>query len=181
MPPMHMRRSLALVTGALLLAAPLSSCGFDLATDRIYTPAAGANERDASVDILNAVIVSAEEGSGTFVATFVNNDTEQPASVQGLAPSQSGAGSDPDQIAAFPQFSPIEIEPGGLLNLAGEEQGVAVEGDFKAGDVVSLEVQLSGGEVVEVDTPVVPNCHEFEGIDGPGGDCEIADPVGGGH
>lgn len=178
---MHMRRSLALVSGALLLAAPLSSCGFDLATDRVYTPAAGANERDASVDILNAAIVSAQEGSGTFIATFVNNDTEQSATVESLAPSQAGAGSDPDQITAFPQFSPIEVEPGGLVNLAGEDAGVAVEGDFTAGDVVSLVVQLASGETVEVDAPVVPNCYEFEGIDGPVSDCEIAEPVGGGH
>ena len=31
---------------ALLLAAPLSSCGFDLATNRVYTPAAGVKDRD---------------------------------------------------------------------------------------------------------------------------------------
>jgi hypothetical protein len=54
------RRSWALAAGALLLAVPLSSCGFDKATEREYTPAAGANNRDASVDVLGAAIVSAE-------------------------------------------------------------------------------------------------------------------------
>ncbi len=36
--------------GALALAATLSSCGFDYATDREYTPTAGVNDRDAQVE-----------------------------------------------------------------------------------------------------------------------------------
>ena len=75
---MHLRRSLALATGALVLAVPaLTSCGFDYATDRIYTQAAGVNDRDATVDVLGAVVVSAEEGSGIFVASFSNNNNEE--------------------------------------------------------------------------------------------------------
>ena len=34
------------------LAAPLSSCGFDYATDRVYQPGSGANNRDGAVDVL---------------------------------------------------------------------------------------------------------------------------------
>ena len=53
---MLIRRKLALATSAVALALPLTSCGFDYATDRPYTPAAGANERDARVDVLGAAI-----------------------------------------------------------------------------------------------------------------------------
>ena len=50
---MQTRRSLRLVAGALVLALPLlGSCGFGKATDRVYTPAAGTNDRDGDVDVL---------------------------------------------------------------------------------------------------------------------------------
>lgn len=155
---MHLRRTLALLSGALLLTAPLSACGFDKATDRVNNIAAGVTDRDASLDVLNAVIVSAEEGSGTFIATFVNNDTEEEATVEALEGSES---------ARVADFSPITVDPGGLLNLAAEEEeGVAVEGEVAAGAVVPMRVQLSGGELIELDVPVVPACGEFEGLDG---------------
>jgi hypothetical protein len=168
---MHLRRSLALLTGALLLTAPLGACGFDPATNRVYTPAAGVNHRDTTVDVLGAVIVSAEEGSGTFVASFVNNSLEEAATVQTIA-AQADTG------AQVPDFQPIEVPPNTLVNLAEDDQGVAVEGEFAAGDVLPMVVELSGGELIEIDVPVVPNCGAYEGIDGTGGDCEVAEPVG---
>ena len=79
---MQLRRSARLLTatGALVLAASaLTSCGFDYATDRVYTPGAGTNDRDGSVDVLGAVVVSAEDGSGTLVASFSNDDETAPA------------------------------------------------------------------------------------------------------
>lgn len=165
------RRSWALAVGALLLAAPLSSCGFDNATEREYTPAAGANNRDASVDVLNAVIVSAEEGSGTFVATFVNNDVSEDGTIEAMTPGVD--------TARIDDFSPITVDPGGLVYLGAEgEEGVAVEGEFGPGATLPLTLQLSGGQVVEITVPVVSNCHEFEGLDGTGGECEIAEPEG---
>ena len=169
---MHPRRSLALLSGAILLAAPLSSCGFDPATNRINTIAAGTNNRDASVDVLGAVVVSSEEGSGTFIASFVNNSTTEPASVDAM---DSPGGEVTVQAESFP----VEIEAGSLVNLALDDQGVPLEGDFGAGDVIPLSLQLSGGDTLDIDVPVVPNCREWEGLDGPvGADCEVAEPVG---
>ena len=171
MPAMHPRRSLALLIGALLLTATLGGCGFDPATNRVYTQAAGTNDRETTVDVLNAVIVSAEQGSGTLVASFVNNSLEDEATVATIA-AQDQAG------AQVPDFQPIEVPPNTLVNLAEDDQGITVEGDFAAGDVIPMVVELSGGELIELDVPVVPNCDEYEGIDGAGGDCEIAEPVG---
>jgi hypothetical protein len=152
---MHMRRSLALLSGAILLTAPLSSCGFDDATNRVNTITAGASDRDTTVDVLNAVVVSAQEGSGTFIATFVNNDTEEDATVEAI-----------ESEAAQVDFTPIQIDPGGLYNLAREEDAnVTVEGELGAGATVPLRIQLSGGQVVELDAPVVPSCDEWEGLD----------------
>lgn len=155
---MHLRRSLALLTGAILLATPLTSCGFDKATDRVNNIATGVTDRDATVDVLNAVIVSAEEGSGTFIATFVNNDTEEAAQVEALEPLT--------ESAQVPDFSSLTVDPGSLVNLAAEdEEGVTVQGDFAAGGVVPMRIQLSGGQIVELDVPVLPSCDEYEGLD----------------
>ena len=69
------RRKLATAIGALVLAVPaLSACGFNYATDREYTPGNGPTTSDGVVDVLNAVIVADEDGSGTFIASLSNND-----------------------------------------------------------------------------------------------------------
>ena len=44
-------RSLATAAAVLALAAPLTSCGFDYATERDYTPAGGSNNREGVVDL----------------------------------------------------------------------------------------------------------------------------------
>ena len=95
----------------LALAVPLSSCGFDYATDRDYTPAGGANNREGDVDVLSAVVVSAAEGSGTFIASLSNNDPDEPETFTGVAGEEEGS------ITAE-EFEPVEIAPGGLVNLA---------------------------------------------------------------
>jgi hypothetical protein len=152
-------RKLALAVGAVALAAPvLTSCGFDYATDRVYTPAAGVNDRDASVDVLGAVIVSAQDDSGTFIASFSNNDQGKPATVESL----SGAGD--DSSLQVDQFDPIEIDPGQLVNLA-TDGGIPVHGSFTTGEFVTVSITLGNGESVEMDVPSVTDCGVWEGLD----------------
>jgi len=166
---MQLRRSLALVSGALLLTAPLAACGFDPATDRVNTITPGTSDRDGSVDVLNAVIVSAEEGSGVFVTTLVNNDIDEEASLESVA-------ADDAEAVQVGEFSSISIDPNGLVNLAAEDQGgIPVQGELAAGEYVPMTLQLSGGQVVQLEVPVVWNCEEFAGIDGDGGECEVAE------
>jgi hypothetical protein len=156
---MPLRRTLAMATCVLAVCAPaLTSCGFDYATDRIYTPAAGVNNRDGSVDVLGALIVSAQEGSGTFIASFVNNSTTEPASVEGFE------GSGDSQLEAA-NFRPIEVPPGGLVNLA-EDGGIEVTGEFAAGEFATVSLELGDGERIVMQVPVVTNCGDFEGLDG---------------
>lgn len=168
---MHLRRSLALLSGALLLTAPLTACGFDSATNRVNTIAPGITDRDASVDVLGAVIVSAEEGSGTFVASFVNNSLEDAATIDALT-------SQDPEAAEVVDFSAIEVDPNALVNLSEDDQGVQVEGDFGPGGHVAMVLEIAGGELVEINVPVVSNCGSYEGIDGVGGECEVAEPEG---
>jgi len=155
---MQLRPSARLLAsaGAVLLAATLSSCGFDYATDRVYTPTAGVNDRDASVDVLNAVVVADHEGEGAFVASFANNDPHNAMTVESLA----GAGESP---VTATDFQPIEIPAGGLVNLA-DDGGVVVTGDFGPGSFVTVTLGFDNGEEAEMSIPVVAPCNEFEGL-----------------
>lgn len=165
---MQIRRSLALLSGALLLTMPLASCGFDPSTGRINNIAQGTSDRDGSVDVLNALVVSAEDGSGVFIATLVNNDVDEDASLDALS-------ADDAEAVQVGEFSPITIDPNGLVNLAEDEQGIPVAGEVAAGAVIPFTLQLSGGQEVQLDVLVVSNCNEFAGIDGAGGDCETVE------
>ena len=161
---MQLRRTLATTTAVLALAAPLTSCGFDYATAREYTPAAGANNRDGDVDVLSAVIVSGQEGSGTFVASLSNNlleddDTRTLTSITG----------ETDDVTVA-EFEPVPVEPGALVNLAEPAAGITVEGDFQSGDFVTLVLVFDSGERTELNVPTVPDdTGVWEGLDVSGG------------
>ena len=140
------------------LAAPLSSCGFDYATDRDYTPGSGANNRDGDVDVLSAVVVSAAEGSGTFIASLSNNGSDEEETLTAVT------GQDSTVTAA--EFEPVAIPAGGLVNLAEPAADIVLTGDVAAGDVVPLTVDFGNGERVSLNVPVVSDDTGYwEGMD----------------
>ena len=150
-------RLLVTAAAVVALAAPLSSCGFDYATDRDYTPGSGANNREGEVDVLSAVVVSAAEGSGTFVASLSNGS-------EGEQTLTAVAGQDSTVTAA--EFEPVVIPPGGLVNLADPPAGIVLTGELGAGDVVPLTVDFGNGERVSLNVPVVSDeTGYWEGLD----------------
>ncbi len=160
---MQPRRRLRLVAGALVLALPLlSSCGFGKATDRVFTPAVGTNNRDGDVKILAAVVVAAQPGSGTFLASLSNSGKKE-AGLSGLA----GAGEWQDLTVAEVD-PPIELAPRGFVNLL-DAGGIPVSGNFEAGDFVELTLTFDNGDSVTMDVPVVYACDEYEGLDSSAG------------
>jgi hypothetical protein len=149
---------LALSNGALFLAAPgISACGFDYATDRENTITNGVSDQDGTVDVLNALIVSGEAGSGTFIASLANNDTTKPISLESL-----DFGS--DSTVEVAGFEPIEVPAHGLVNLA-TGQGIKVAGDFEAGDFIALTLTFDNGEAAEMDVHVVAEDDEYTDLD----------------
>jgi hypothetical protein len=158
LPRRQPRNRLALAIGALVIAAPaLASCGFDYATDRENNIVNGVNDKDGEVDVLNAMIVSGEEGSGTFIASLANNDTTAPISLESL-----GFGS--NSTVEVAGFEPIEVPPHGLVNLS-TGQGVKVSGDLAAGDFVALTLTFDNGESASMEVPVVSEDDEYAGLD----------------
>ena len=151
-------RLLVTAAAVVALAAPLSSCGFDYATDRDYTPGSGANNRDGDVDVLSAVVVSAAEGSGTFIASLSNNGSDEEETLTAVT------GQDSTVTAA--EFEPVAIPAGGLVNLAEPAADIVLTGDFAAGDVVPLTVDFGNGERVSLNVPVVSDDTGYwEGMD----------------
>ncbi len=153
---MQLRRALRYpLAGALVLSlGALSSCGFDLATDRPYTPGQGTNDRQGQVDVLAAVVVAAQPNQGTFVVTLVNKDPEEDAALNGV--------SSPD--IDVDEFDPIELGPREAVNLA-EVGGIPLAGDFDAGQVLPLTLTYANGDTTEISVPVVTACLEYEGLD----------------
>ena len=134
----------ALASSLLLVAATTASCGFDYATDRVYTPADGVNHRDGEVDVLNAVIVWNGEGKGRFLATLVNNSVK-----------------DPDQLTELSgdveaeKVPTAEIPIGGLLNLADAPTPIDVTGDFVEGNMVEVTLDFARADSATLEVPVV--------------------------
>lgn len=161
---MNVRTRLA--SAALVLTAPvLTSCSvnFGAQTDQVYTPGVGVNDRSGSVDVLGAVVVSGSAGSGTVVATLVNNDQDQGDTLTGVA----GAGRD-SSLTVTPG-GPTDIPTDGLLNLA-DEGRIFVRGERVAsGNFVSLTFSFQRGESVTVDAPVVDAIDEYSEITLPSG------------
>lgn len=158
---MSSRRSPVLTIVALALATTgLSSCGFDYATDRYYTPAAGTNDRDGTVDVLAAVVVSTDPGSGTFVASLSNNSLNEDVTLTEVS------------TTAAEESAPVEIEPvlvpkGALVNLADPATDIEITGDFAAGDFIETTLDFDNGERVALDVVVVTNAGDYAGLDGP--------------
>ena len=155
------RRSLALAAGSLMLAAQLSACGFNNATDEIYQSSAGVDYRKGPLDVLSAVVVSAQEGSGTFIATFSNNSDEDPTTVEGIA---AGTESTEDSPVEISGFTPVEVPTGGFVNLA-DDLGIVVQGEFSAGQFVGLQITFDNAEAIEMSVPVVAAVNQYEGLD----------------
>ncbi len=151
---MHLSRTFAIIAGTAVLSVPvLSSCGFDDATDRVYTPGASTNNRDATVDVLGAAIVAARPGSGTLVAGL-SNAADEPITLTSVSA----------EGIRIPGFEPVEV-PGhdGWVDL--READVHLTGEVEAGAMVPMTLEFDNGETVELTVPTMTNCGDFEGVD----------------
>lgn len=157
MTPLRRRPSRALAAAALVLAAPaLAACGFNVQTDQQYQAAVGVDNRTATIDVLNAVIVSEEDGAGAFVATFVNNSVDTAHKVLSIQPEGAEA-----------TVLGKEIAPEGLLSLADEEAPVTVNGEAVApGGFVEVTIEFDNGQQSVVNAPVVAAEGDYAGVHG---------------
>ena len=147
---MNVRRSIA--AAAVVLVVPvLAGCGvnFQAQTDQVYNPAVGVNNRDGQVDVLNALIVSGSDGSGTVVASLANNDEENADTLKSV----TGAGK--DSSLQVTTSGDTTIPAGGLLNLATQSKVFAHGKQITTGSFVDITFNFDKAGAVTVDVPVV--------------------------
>jgi hypothetical protein len=148
-PPTQRRAAIA----ALLLAPALTACGFNAQTDQVYQPAVGVNDRDGSVDIINALVVSETDGSGTFAGTLVNNDQTHDDALESV----SGTG-----ITASRRT--VEVPAAGAVPL-GDTGAVTLQGDaIEAGGWVELTFVFSSGQSTSMKVPVVEATGDYADV-----------------
>jgi hypothetical protein len=136
----------------LLLAPALTACGFNVQTDQVYQPAVGVIDRTGDVDILNALIVSGEDGSGTFAGTLVNTADEDDR-----LDSVTGTG-----ITASRRT--VLVAAGDSVNF-GDSGEVTLEGDdIKPGAFIELTFTFSSGQTTTVRMPVVEAGGDFSEV-----------------
>lgn len=154
-----LRRTIA--AGAVLLVPLLASCGFDRPTDKVYNPGVGVNDRSGQVNVLHALIVSGEEGSGTVVASLVNSNGTQDDALTRIA------GSGEDSSVSVTLNGSVDIPADGATQLA--EEGITAEGQsVKSGTFVELTFSFERGENVTLQVPVVANRGDFAEVPLPG-------------
>lgn len=155
---MPLRRRLA--AAALLLGAPaMTACGFNIQTDQIYQPGVGVDNRSGTVDVLAAVVVSAKDGTGTFVATLVNNDLDKAITLERVQARDLEA-----QLG-----KPIEVPANGLVNMA-DLGAIAITGsDVAPGGFARVTLEFSNGQDTTVNVPIVDDSGDYADVTLAGG------------
>ena len=156
------------IAGLLLALVPaamtLSSCGFDYPTDRVNTIAAGENNRDHTVDALGIRVLATATGEGRLIGSLSNNLKDDAALETVIAPGGEATAS----------FKPVQVPAREAINLA-TDANVPLTGTFTAGDVVTLELGFSTGEVASLNVPVVKNCYQYKQVPTEAAEGEAAD------
>jgi len=146
-----LRRGVAAAAVALALPA-LVSCGsnFNAPTDQVYTPAQGVNDRSSDVDVLNALIVSGEDGSGTLIAGLANNREERADTLTQVG----GAGPDAGITVNGPSGG-TEIPAGGYVQLADEGAYTVTATQIQPGRYIEIVFNFENAKSIDVQVPVV--------------------------
>jgi hypothetical protein len=144
------RRRIAAAAAALVVPL-VASCGvnFGAQTDQVYNPSVGTDDHSGQVAVLNALIVSGQDGSGTVVASLANSDQVNDDTLKGV----SGAGAD-SSLKVTPGGD-TTIPAGGLLNLATKGRVFAQGKQVVPGAFVRLTFTFDRAASATLDVPVV--------------------------
>jgi len=134
----------------LVAALVLTGCGTgrDAATQQVYDPGAGVNDRSSDVYVLNAVIVGNGEGRGTLSVSLLDKFGDGDELVQVEA--TNGAGQ-PIKVRQAIQPLPICTN---RLTVLGPDGAVTFRGDFTDGETVDLALIFADAEPVRMQVPV---------------------------
>jgi hypothetical protein len=130
----------------------LAACGFSAQTDQVYQAPVGVNDRSGDVDILNALVVSGQDGSGTFAGTLVNtvdkNDTLDSVSGSGITAARRT----------------VEVPADGAVPLADKGEITLTGSTIKAGSFVELTFGFGSGQTTTMKVPVVDATGDYTDV-----------------
>jgi len=159
------RRSIA--AAAVVLVVPVvAGCGvnFNAQTDQVYNPTVGVDNRNGQVDVLNALIVSGSDGSGTVVASLSNNDELKDDTLTSVT------GALDDSSLKVTPGGETTIPAGGLLNMATQSKFFAHGKQITPGAFVNITFNFAHAGAIPVDVPVVSSANpDYEQVPLPAG------------
>jgi copper(I)-binding protein len=170
-PTLSRRRRTAIAV--LFACAPLvAACGagFEAQTNQVYQPAVGVNDRSGEVFVINALLVTAGTGTGTVVASLINQSTEPDRLVAVVASATNGAPLDSTDLGAgieLPSQESVQVADEGITVTAGADAatpGSEEPSGVTAGALVTLQFQFERAAVVEIEVPVVSNESEHSDV-----------------
>jgi copper(I)-binding protein len=152
-------RSRFTLAAVALVVPALAGCStnFSAPTDQVYTPAAGVNDRSGEVYVLNALVVSPADGTGTVIATLVNNDAVHPDKLVKVTVDGTDARIDTAAGGA-------DIAAGGHNNLGASGAVTASAPSIVAGTFVDVTFTFQRAEAITVEALVVPHEGDFADV-----------------
>ena len=129
----------------------LASCGlaFTAQTDQVYTPAIGVNNRTGQVDVLDALIVTKDGGSGTLVAGLVNDNERHSDALTGV----TGAKQDSD-LTVQATGTPVRLGPNSMYQLADTGNFKVYGSKLVPGYFVWVTFNFQSSQSITMDIPV---------------------------
>jgi copper(I)-binding protein len=130
----------------------LAACGFSAQTDQVYQAPVGVNDRSGDVDILNALVVSGQDGSGTFAGTLVNkadqDDTLDSVSGSGITGARRS----------------VEVPAEAAVPLADKGEISLKSSAIKPGSFVELTFGFDSGQTTTIKVPVVSATGDYADV-----------------
>ena len=150
-----------MLAAALLLSVPaLASCAAT-ATEAIYNPTEGVNDRDGQVEVLHALVVSDGKDGGRLIAGLVNTSQDTPDQLADVTPDGGSA-----QITVGDGEK--EIPAAGILQLADSDAAQVLVKGVKAGGYVRVTFSFDNADDATLNVPVVQATDDFSGVEVPG-------------
>jgi hypothetical protein len=139
----------------------LSACAA-AATNEIYTPSQGVNNRDGEVKVLHALVVSDGKDGGRLIAGLVNDNAEEPDTLTGVTAADGGSA----QVELGD--GETEIPADGLLQLADDDAAQVLVKGVTLGGYVRVTFSFQNAQDATLNVPVVAASDDFADVEVPG-------------
>ncbi|MCW2800836.1 MAG: hypothetical protein JWQ70_2308 [Aeromicrobium sp.] len=142
----------------------LTACGFDDQTNQQYQPAAGANYRSSTINVLNTLLVANDNKSATLSASIVNNTGSDQALTSVTIDSLDGNKSLP--VRSTKILLPLPKGSAATLGQASDAGGFVVTQGAKPGYYVKVTLNFTDAAPVTIEAPVVARTPDYDFVTG---------------